>query len=156
MHTLRVVACLALTATVVGCGGSSVDIYDYSGTVTYKGQPITYGQIEFVPDAEGGNTGPKGYAEIVDGKYDTGTAPGKGVTGGPYLALITAYEKRPEQVEDETVEVEPVTTYFIGYEMKQDLPKDDADNVDFAVPEEAEGVNRYEGEDPRRRRANEP
>lgn len=153
MHSMKIWAASVVVA-IAGCGGSSVDIHDYSGTVTFKGQPVVYGKIEFVPDADAGNSGPKGYAEIVDGKYDTGSGSAKGVTGGAYKAVITAYEARPQETTDETVEVEPVKAQFIGYEMKQELPKEDA-TVDFTVPEDAAGHDPYAAYDPRRR-ANEP
>lgn len=61
-----------------GCSKSTVDRVDAWGKVTWKGQPIPRGVIYFGPDGGKGNTGPQGYALIVDGLFDTRKASGKG------------------------------------------------------------------------------
>lgn len=72
----------------LGCGGDSgPERFDVSGKVTLDGGPLSSGQIVFEPDATAGNSGPSGYADIVDGEYDTANA--KGTVGGAQIVRIT-------------------------------------------------------------------
>jgi len=64
-------------ALLYGCGPREEKLYRVSGTVTYSGKPIPKGLIFFDPRVDG----PQGFANIVDGKYDT-SQQGKGVRGG--------------------------------------------------------------------------
>lgn len=102
--------------SVVGCGGSSSDLtkYDYSGTVTFDGNPIPVGYISFEPDSV---PGPGSMAKIIDGHYETPT--GKGLLGGPYRILISGFEGNgnPEALGDGT----PI---FIDYLLKMTLPEE--------------------------------
>ena len=70
-----------------GCGGSgSVDRYELSGKLTFRGAPVPMGEILFEPAQ--GNGGPGAMAVISNGEYRT--SPGKGTVGGPHIARITA------------------------------------------------------------------
>jgi hypothetical protein len=90
----RLAACsvfAALTSlmltSLVGCGGGSDEgpqRFDVSGSVKFDGQPVPTGMIYFDP-AEG-NSGPQGFAAIVDGEFDTSS--GKGTVGGAHTARI--------------------------------------------------------------------
>jgi hypothetical protein len=81
---------MAAIMTVLGCGGGSDGrTANISGTVTFNGSPVTVGTIQFRPAATDG--GPAGYADIVDGQYDTSVT-GKGVSGGSYVVLINGFD----------------------------------------------------------------
>jgi len=60
-----------------GCGGGSGDapaLYNVEGTVTFAGEPVETGRIQFRAD-EGAGTAYS--AEITNGKYKLETVPGK-------------------------------------------------------------------------------
>lgn len=76
--------------TIVGCGRSGVARYAVEGTVTFRGEPVMDGTVEFEPDADAGNSGPAAYGSIQDGRY---TIPrSKGHVGGAYLIRTSGYE----------------------------------------------------------------
>jgi len=133
--------CVALC----GCG-DSVDLYNLQGTVTFDGQPVPYGRIEFIPDNSKENSGGTGYAQILEGKYDTSQLPGRGTIGGPHNVKITAYDGKPTGggTEDAPVAGPEVKPLFIGYEVKEDLPLESGVTKDFAVPATAKGFNELE------------
>lgn len=113
-----------------GCGGGSADgpsRYELSGSVTYDGKPVPFGQIIFAPDSAAGNSGPQGFAEIRDGNYET--ADGKGTVGGPHVVQITGFGSDPSTGTEEN----PVPSLFSDYQTKADLPKEDS-TMDFQVP----------------------
>lgn len=60
----------------VGCAESGPANYKLSGTITYKGSPVSKGEVFLRP--VGG--GPGGFGFIKDGKYET--IDGKGSQGG--------------------------------------------------------------------------
>jgi hypothetical protein len=70
----------------VGCSQQE-KLYRVSGAVTYKGKPIPKGLIHFDPKADG----PQGFANIVNGKYDTAKQ-GKGVRGGAYSVRVNGFD----------------------------------------------------------------
>src|SRR5690606_14257145 len=72
---------LLLASLLVGCGGGGPALYDVSGAVTLDGKPVPFGRITFTPDLSKGNSGGPGYAGIVDGKFTTASATGRGVIG---------------------------------------------------------------------------
>jgi hypothetical protein len=83
---------LVLSAT--GCSGpdSPIPMSQVSGTVTYRGAPLTKGTISFMP-VTGTNTST---GEIANGKYSLSTfTKGDGVPPGEYKVAITAWEKEP-------------------------------------------------------------
>jgi hypothetical protein len=130
------IACLAI---VCGCGrGDSSGRIDVSGKATFDGQPIVYGQIDFTPDNAKGHKGPAGYAEIVNGKFDTSLATGSGVVPGAHIVRITAYPERfPDvQVPDEEAEASGPAPLFIGYTTEQNI---ESGTLDIDVPAEAKG-----------------
>lgn len=77
--------CLGLIAWI-GCSQGE-KLYRVSGTVTHNGQPIPKGLIHFDPQAEG----PQGFANIVQGKYDTAQQ-GKGIRGGAYNIRVNGFD----------------------------------------------------------------
>ena len=122
-------ACLAM----LGCAEEGPQRYDVSGTVTYKGEPIAAGTVQFVPDAAQGNRGPSGQATIVDGKFDTSTS-GIGVVGGPHIVTIQAFDGKavPE------LDLPNGKPIFYSYEEKLDLPREEAHQVAIDVPQQRE------------------
>lgn len=107
-----------------GCGGSSdgPPRFRVSGTVTYDGQPVHMGRITFTPDSQKGNTGPAGYADIRNGRFDTGQD-GQGVVGGPHVVMIQGYSSEVivEYHEDADAEIERPKPLFDRYEEQMDL-----------------------------------
>lgn len=82
---------LLLFAAVPGCSSEEGPArYHVSGTVTHRGQPVPVGVIQFMPDSSQGNSGPPGFADIKDGKFDTKLS-GKGAIGGPHLVMVDAF-----------------------------------------------------------------
>jgi len=84
--TGTVLLLIALATCVLGCGDNSPKQYDVSGTITFKDQPVPAGMIYFLPD------GPPGYANIVDGKFDTREG-GRGSLSGKVKVRIEGFEK---------------------------------------------------------------
>ena len=90
---------------------------------------MPFGEIIFEPDSSAGNSGPQGFAEIVNGKYET--ASDRGMVGGPHTVLISGYPTDPSN-EDEENPTEPL---FQGYKTSIDLPKESS-TQDFEIPGE--------------------
>jgi hypothetical protein len=82
-----------LSLTLTGCAREE-KLYNVSGTVTYDGQPVPQGLIFFDPDATKGADGAQGFANIVDGKYNTAEM-GQGVRGGAYLVRVNGFDGKP-------------------------------------------------------------
>lgn len=74
---------VAVGALIAGCGPSDPPRNAVSGTVTWKGQPIKNGTINF--SSEDGKYVATG--TIVDGKYEIPTI--SGVPAGKYLVAIS-------------------------------------------------------------------
>jgi len=85
---LAVLGALALTASGCQDGLKRVRV---SGSVTFQGKPVPYGNVVFEPDKSKGNSGPQGYATIKDGRFDTGLAGGTAPTSGPQVIAIEGY-----------------------------------------------------------------
>ncbi len=82
--TALVVAAAGLLAT--GCGGTPGN--RVSGAVTFDGRPVPAGKVYFKPDTEAGNTGATGFADIVDGRYDTGRDGARNVGTGAMVISV--------------------------------------------------------------------
>lgn len=107
----------SIVAITLGCGcsDSGPRYYHVSGTVTYRGQPLSAGQIFFTADYTKGNDGMQGSAIIKEGRYDTrGT--GKGVLGGAYRIRIDGFDGKPGN------EL-PLGKPLFQKEFQRDLPK---------------------------------
>lgn len=119
-------------ALLVGCGaggGTGPKRYAVSGTVTFAGKPVPKGSITLEPNAESGNSGPGGGAEIVNGKYNTGVE--KGVIGGAYTIRIVGYDGVPVAMEGE--QLADGTPLFAPYQTTFDFPKETT-TKDFEIP----------------------
>ncbi len=64
-----------LTVLLSGCGPAKPETCPVSGTVTWNGQPLPDGYIQF--DAEDGKGVPPDAGPIKDGKYQLPVKPGK-------------------------------------------------------------------------------
>lgn len=92
------VLCLTLGFSSIGCGSYTGDRVDVTGRVTYAGQPVPVGRIDFVPGPD--HPGGAGdYAAIKDGKFSTRTD-GRGPSPGDYLVRIDGFDNKPPQVEE--------------------------------------------------------
>jgi len=84
--TLRASGCLwiLLAFLLSACGAATSTV---SGDVTYEGQPVENGEINFLPaDGKGAPAGTK----IVGGKYEV-----QGLVPGPKVVQITAVKSVP-------------------------------------------------------------
>ncbi|EAQ81352.1 hypothetical protein [Blastopirellula marina] len=111
----------------VGCFSdpSGLRTYQCSGIVTFNGEPVELGYINFEPNTTAGNSGPGASARITQGRYKT--EEGKGVVGGPYRVVIVGYDgKSPDGLGDGS----PLFPEFV---IERDLPRDDSDQ-DFEIP----------------------
>jgi hypothetical protein len=124
---ISLAVCMAAITMVFGCGGESDGrSSNVSGSVTYNGAPVAVGTIQFRPASTEG--GPAGYADIVDGKYDT-TATGKGVAGGSYIVVINGFDGNANP-DAELPFGEPL---FPEFETKVDIAEGEDVTQDFTV-----------------------
>jgi hypothetical protein len=103
---------------ILGCG-SGPRAYRISGKVNFAGNPVPAGTIYFTPDAGKNNSGPTGFAQIKDGRYDTGASGGQGMTGGPMIVKIEGSDGTSQLFRTQEIPVE--------------LPSEDT-TKDFDVP----------------------
>jgi hypothetical protein len=69
------------------CGPREEKLNRVSGRVTFDGKPVPKGLIHFDPTADG----PQGFANIIDGQYDTALQ-GSGVRGGAYNIRVNGFD----------------------------------------------------------------
>ena len=79
----QVYAAAWVALAAIGCGGAPEQT-NVTGKITFDGQPVANGQIEFEPQG----AGRMAFAAIADGGY--ATAKDRGVQPGKYLVRITA------------------------------------------------------------------
>jgi hypothetical protein len=121
---------VAAAVLAAGCGSESGSgEYHVSGSVTFDGRPVPAGKIIFTPDAAAKNSGPQGFADIRDGRFDT-SAGGQGVVGGPHEVEIQGFDSTPAP------DSPPPKPLFNAYTTKTDLPRENAQQ-DYAVPASA-------------------
>jgi len=157
----RLLPAVLLTLAISGCGGGGPTLFQLKGEVKFDGQPVPFGRVEFEPDTAQKNSGGLGYAEIVDGKYDTAAPGGRGVVGGKHLVRFTGQATKPSASADASGTIDevaaaaapPVEYLFNGYTQPYDLPQADS-TLDFNLPPEAK--DSLTGPAARRGRSNEP
>lgn len=94
MRTALAAAGLLVALAVTGCSqGDGQPRNRAQGAITVDGKPIPFGDIVITPDDTKKNSGAQGFAYIRDGRYDTGTAGGKGYGGGPAIVKVTGFDK---------------------------------------------------------------
>ena len=91
MRSRVAVVGLFLLGLVIGCGDSGPPRLRLSGNAKFDGQPILFGDVVFTPDGSKMHSGPQGFANIRDGKYDTSASGGKGFAGGPTVIRVTGF-----------------------------------------------------------------
>jgi hypothetical protein len=113
---------------LAGCGGRGDQrTSQVAGGVTYQGKPVPAGSILFSPAAPGG--GPAGYADIVEGRYNTAET-GKGVSGGAYSVVISGFDGNAAPDDEMPLGRQLFPEYATTLEIARD-----SDVVhDFAVP----------------------
>jgi len=134
-------ACVGLAALMSGCGDDSGlgKRYPVTGNVTYKGQPVPYGSINFIAsDPAGHNASGK----IKDGAI-TGVmtlTPDDGILPGKYKVTIVAVKDvDPSQVKNNvaspTGAMDQVSTGKAAKKIKNELPAKYAnpDSTDITV-----------------------
>ena len=110
-----------LLVTLAACNNEE-KLYRVSGVVTHNGKPVAKGVIHFDPKS----VGPSGFANILDGQYDT-TKEGKGVRGGSYDIRVNGFDGKigPEAPFGASL--------FPEYTGTKDLPPHDS-TYDLDVP----------------------
>lgn len=91
-----VCAAVAFAVPLSGCGGGSgLKFQKVSGVVTFEGQPLTKGNVQFTPDSSKGTRGPMATGAIgPDGKFTlTTTNPGDGAQVGFYRVSVNCWEE---------------------------------------------------------------
>jgi hypothetical protein len=101
----------------LGCGPTEPPLFDVSGTVSYLGKPVPKGMVYFDPDAAKGTQGQMGFAEVIDGQFDT-KKEGKGVRGGPYNIRVSGFDGKP------AYEMPYGKPLFNEYRTTKDFPKE--------------------------------
>lgn len=121
---------IAATCLLSGCGKKDAGLtrYEVSGQITYQGQPVPAGAIQFYPDSVQGNRGPTGYATIENGTFDTSKS-GRGTVGGPHVLDITGFDGKA----DPQADLEHGQVLFGGHKVNVDLPREKF-VLDIAVP----------------------
>jgi hypothetical protein len=88
------IAALALT----GCGSNNgLSLGRVQGKVTYKGEPLKFGTVSFVPDTSKGNSGPIAMGNIKDdGSYVLSTSDaGDGAVVGHHKISVVGLDPTP-------------------------------------------------------------
>lgn len=137
VNVIALVVCFVAASAMSGCGQgeSGPQRFDVSGTVTYDSLPVPAGSIQFMPDTSKGNSGPIGYASIVDGKFNTAEG-GKGVVEeGAYLVTISGLKSAPVISDTPPNPDDPVedNTLFPDYQVSVELTSSSSPQ-DFIVP----------------------
>lgn len=117
-----------------GCskGETGPERYDVAGVVTFQGAPVPFGEIQFVPDAMKGNSGPAGYAAIINGRFNTAEQ-GRGTVGGPHKIVIQGSADPPTLDEESASSQGPL---FPQFHTTHELPREPA-TIDFQIPSAA-------------------
>ncbi len=144
-HALLLSAFATGLVFTAGCGGGP-DMHQLNGKVTFDGQPVVYGDVQFIPDASKGLQGPGGNAEIIDGIYDTSQAGGKGLSKGPHIARVTIFaEKLVAGSGDETQVSKAPKPLAVGFPIEVDVT---GPTLDITVPASAKGFDMYKSNRP--------
>ena len=134
VQRLFVLASVALVAMLVGCdSGSGVRV---SGMVTFQGKPVPVGKIYFMPDSAKGNKGGTGFADILDGKYDTKAAGGQNSPAGAVIIAIEGTDPSAAPTGKDTSGEVTAKLLFSRYEVPVEMPTS-AITKDIEVPADA-------------------
>ncbi len=118
-RSLSLLAGLVLCCLVFGCNRSSGEkLYRVHGTVVFEGKPVPKGTLFFDPDGSKGGSGSQGFADIIDGKYDS-AASGQGIKKGPYVVRVQGFDGKAGN------ELPYGNPLFLEHEVKKDFPGED-------------------------------
>jgi len=87
-----------LVSGLAGCGSTNgLNLGKVHGKVTFKGEPVPFGQIMFMPDSGKGTNGPPAMGSISkDGSYSLSTEEsGDGAVVGVHKVSITGLDPKP-------------------------------------------------------------
>lgn len=90
MIRLVIFVCAA-TITAAGCTAQPKPAR-LSGTVTFKGQPVPAGWIQFTPDVSAGTLGQLTVVQVKSGAYDSATVKEPPLKPGKYLVKIAGFD----------------------------------------------------------------
>lgn len=94
MRTALAAAGLLAALALAGCSQKEGQARNRAqGAITVDGKPIPFGDIVISPDGTKKNSGAQGFANIRNGRYDTGATGGKGFGGGPAIVKVTGFDK---------------------------------------------------------------
>jgi hypothetical protein len=102
MRARRCILVLAALAFAWGCGSNNgLNLARVRGRVTYKGEPVKYGTVHFMPSEDKGTKGPPALGVITsDGSYVLSTdEPGDGALVGSHRVGITGLDPTPINAE---------------------------------------------------------
>jgi hypothetical protein len=125
---------IAVFVLITGCfSQSGVDRQFLSGKVTFDGQPLPAGEIQFRPDFDKGNKGPGTYAKIVDGRFQTPDS--KGVVPGPTVVTVSGFDGIPYEYQDggETIVEKRGRPVFSKYRIDLEIPAG-VNEIDLEIP----------------------
>jgi len=89
---------LALSlAGTLGCSNNGLNLGRVRGTITYEGEPVTAGEVLFMPDESKGSTGPPASGSIgADGTYAMSTEEsGDGAVVGVHKVAVIGRDPKP-------------------------------------------------------------
>ena len=140
MRMLRIGAWLALG--LCGCGGAADNLNrePVSGKVTFEGEPIARGAIQFRSTSPGAATNAGGL--IRDGSYSISRA--EGLVPGPYKVMITEEVQRPAGAGDAPgprTKLEPSrisAEYNVDTKLSAEIKANGPNNFDFDVKKSTE------------------
>ena len=121
-RTFGLMLALVLTA---GCGKAQPKLSQLSGKVTFKGQPVPAGYINFQAEA-----GPVKMVRIVNGTYDTATAKEPGIYPGKVVIRIAGFDGKKLDYFPDGKQI------FNPYEL-HDTISEGTSTKDFEVPASA-------------------
>ncbi|RCS52744.1 hypothetical protein DTL42_07870 [Bremerella cremea] len=113
----------------MGCGEKGPEGHTVSGSVSYKGSPVSRGTILFTPDASAGTSGAGMMFQIVDGKYAETKEDPKRHKGGTFQVRINGFDGKA----DPAAELPMGKPLFKEYTTTVELPASDATSIDFEV-----------------------
>ncbi len=118
---------LLIVGSALGCGQQGDGTNRVFGRVTFQGNPVPVGVIQFTPDSSTGEDGMAGFAEIRDGQFDT-QVNGRGVKSGPVTVTIDAYSMK-----DVNPDIKPHGDALVmGYKQSVDIGGD-ATELNFEI-----------------------
>ena len=124
---------ILLFAVCVGCqSNEDRATLNLQGNVTFDGEPVPVGVIQFIPQS---GAGVQGFARIKNGRFNTSAAKGRGIEPGEHLVKVVGYDGIAyEDPEDNEVNGNG-TLLFPQYQVKKTFAPGDR-NYDISIPKQ--------------------